>query len=200
MSPANERVRPTRRRGDARVQALLLALVVGLFFVATRAVPEVNGGVGAIAAVGFLLLAGTLASELVEPLGLPHISGYIAAGVVAGPYVLKLLDHGVVEHLSPVNTLALSLIALAGGAELKLDLVRRGLRSLVWSTCMQTGCGVAVHGRRLHGASRVIPFAHDLRLGAALRRRAPVGDARGGPQPRGGARHPGGASTARAAH
>ncbi|MGO8994650.1 MAG: cation:proton antiporter [Polyangiaceae bacterium] len=150
------------------VQALLLALVVGLFFVATRAVPDVNGGVGAIAAVGFLLLAGTLASELVEPLGLPHISGYLAAGVVAGPYVLKLLDHGVVEHLSPVNTLALSLIALAGGAELKLDLVRRGLRSLVWSTLLQTGFVFAVMAGVFAALRRVIPFAHDLAWGPLI--------------------------------
>ena len=61
-------------------EALLLALVFGVMFVATRAVPEVSGGVGAIAAVGFLLLAGTLASEIVEAIGLPHLSGYIAPG------------------------------------------------------------------------------------------------------------------------
>jgi Kef-type K+ transport system membrane component KefB len=121
-----------------------------------------------VAAVGFLLLAGTLASELVEAVGLPHLSGYIAAGVIAGPHVLKLLDHEVVERLSPVNTLALSLIALAGGAELKLDLVKRGLRGLVWATLVQsvvvllvmTGVFVALH--------RVIPFAQGLTLGALL--------------------------------
>jgi Kef-type K+ transport system membrane component KefB len=149
-------------------QALLLVLVFGLLFVATRAVPDVGGGVGAVAAVGFLLLAGTLASELVEAIGLPHLSGYIAAGVVAGPHVLRLLDHEVVERLSPVNTLALSLIALAGGAELKLDLVLRGLRSLAWAMLVQSVVVLLAMTGIFMALRRVIPFAQALPLGALL--------------------------------
>jgi len=148
-------------------EALLLALVFGMLFVATRAVPEVSGGVGVLAAVGFLLLAGTLASELVEAFGLPHLSGYIAAGVVAGPDVLKLLDHGVVEQLSPVNSLALSLIALAGGAELKLDLVKRGLRSLAWATFIQSSVVLLGMMAVFLGLRHMIPFARALPLSAA---------------------------------
>jgi Kef-type K+ transport system membrane component KefB len=131
-------------------------------------VPEVNGGVGAVAAVGFLLLAGTLASEIVEAIGLPHLSGYIAAGVVAGPYVLKLLDHAVVERLSPVNTLALSLIALAGGAELKLDLVKQGLKSLVWATFTQSVVVLLAMAGVFLGLRRIIPFAQALPLSGAI--------------------------------
>jgi Kef-type K+ transport system membrane component KefB len=148
------------------VQAVLFALVLGLLFVATRAVPEASEGVGVIAAVGFLLLAGTLASELVEAFGLPHLSGYIAAGVLAGPHVLHLLDHEVVERLSPVNTLALSLIALAGGAELKLDLVKRGLRSLAWSTLVQSAFVLTVMTGVFMGLRRMLPFASGLTLAA----------------------------------
>jgi Kef-type K+ transport system membrane component KefB len=149
-------------------ELLLCALVFGLLFVATRAVPEVNGGVGAVAAVGFLLLAGTLASEIVETIGLPHLSGYIAAGVIAGPHVLRLLDHDVVERLSPVNTLALSLIALAGGAELKLDLVRRGLRSLVWMTLVQSAVVLVAMTGVFMALRRAIPFAHSLTFSALV--------------------------------
>ena len=71
-------------------------------------------GMGAgsnIAAVGFLLLAGVLASELCEMIGLPHLSGYLIAGIVAGPHVLHLVQHETVEALSPINQLALALIA-----------------------------------------------------------------------------------------
>jgi Kef-type K+ transport system membrane component KefB len=160
---------PRRKTFVTRLtEALLLALVFGMMFLATRAVPEVNGGVGAVAAVGFLLLAGTLASEIVEAVGLPHLSGYIAAGVVAGPYVLKLLAHDVVERLSPVNTLALSLIALAGGAELKLDLVKRGLRSLVWATFTQSVVVLLAMAGVFLGLRRMIPFAQAMPLSAAV--------------------------------
>ena len=154
--------------GTRATEALLLVLVVGMLFVATRAVPDVSGGVGAVAAVGFLLLSGTLLSELVEAIGLPHLSGYIGAGIVAGPYVLRLLDHEVVTRLLPVNTLALSLIALAGGAELKLDLLKRGLRSLVWATLMQTVLVLVAMTGVFIGLRRVIPFAHNLAWGALL--------------------------------
>ena len=154
--------------GTRATEALLLVLVVGMLFVATRAVPDVGGGVGAVAAVGFLLLSGTLLSELVETIGLPHLSGYIGAGIVAGPHLLRLLDHDVVTRLLPVNTLALSLIALAGGAELKLDLVKRGLRSLVWATLVQTIVVLVAMTGVVIGLRRVIPFAHNLTWGPLL--------------------------------
>jgi Kef-type K+ transport system membrane component KefB len=149
-------------------QAFLLVLVFAMLFVATRAVPEIHGGVGAIAAVGFLLLAGTLASELVESLGIPHLTGYLLAGIVAGPHILNLIDHEVVDRLSPVNTLALSLIALAGGAELKLDLVKKGLRSLAWATLVQTLVVLVVIAGVFMALRRFIPFARALPLSGLL--------------------------------
>src|SRR5580693_1622501 len=116
---------------------LLLVGFSGLLFYVTRAVPEVHGGLWTISAIGFLLLAGTLTSELIEPLGLPHLTGYLIAGIASGPYVLKLVDEHTVKSLSPVNTLALALIALAGGAELDLTALRKGARSLAWASLVQ---------------------------------------------------------------
>jgi Kef-type K+ transport system membrane component KefB len=168
MNEAAASKRVTKTLATRAVETLLLALVFGMLFLATRAVPQVNGGVGVIAAVGFLLLAGTLASELVEAVGLPHLTGYIAAGVVAGPHVLRLLDRDVVQRLSPVNTLALSLIALAGGAELKLDLVMRGLRSLAWATLVQSVVVLAGMTGVFVLLRRAIPFADGLTLGGAF--------------------------------
>ncbi len=39
-------------------------------------------------ASGSFLLAGSLCAELIEPLKLPHLTGYLAAGLLTGPYVL----------------------------------------------------------------------------------------------------------------
>lgn len=119
------------------VQVVAIVASGFLFYVVTRAVPLVSGEVSAIAAVGFLLLAGTLLSELVEPLGLPHLTGYLVAGIVAGPNVLHLVDHEAVRVTSQVNALALALIAFSGGAELKLSTVREVWKSLVYSTVIQ---------------------------------------------------------------
>jgi Kef-type K+ transport system membrane component KefB len=90
-----------------------------------------------IAALGLLLTCGVLVGEILEAVKIPHLTAYLAVGVVAGPYVLKLVDHETVERLQTVNTLALALIAFAGGAELKIDLVKRSLRSLSASAFTQ---------------------------------------------------------------
>ncbi|HTB71855.1 MAG TPA: sodium:proton exchanger, partial [Polyangiaceae bacterium] len=110
----------TARRGVGfhLTHLLLLGGFSALIFYVTRVVPETQGSLWTIAAIGFLLLAGTLLSELLAPIGLPHLTGYLIAGIASGPYALKLVDEHTVKNLSMVNSLALSLIALGGGAEL----------------------------------------------------------------------------------
>jgi len=73
--------------------------------------------------------------------GMPHLSGYLFAGIIAGPHVLHLVDHVSVKRLEPVNTLAIALIALAGGAELRIDALKRSLRSLIIALGLQTVLG-----------------------------------------------------------
>jgi len=120
------------------VQAFALAVTFCVLFGATRLTPELKGELGTVAGVGFLLLAGTLLSELLETIGLPHLSGYLLAGIIGGPDVLELVDHHTVDQLSPVNTLALALIALAGGAELKVSTLRQVAKSLSYAMFMQS--------------------------------------------------------------
>ena len=133
----------------------------GLLWLATRLVPEFHGTGTLAGALGFLLLAGTLASELCEILSLPHLTGYILAGVVAGPHITGLIEHETATALDIVNTLALALIALAGGAELRLDQLKRGLRSLISATIAQAGVVLVLMTLAFVGLSRFIPFARD---------------------------------------
>jgi Kef-type K+ transport system membrane component KefB len=157
--------------GSRLVQLGALAVISGILYLTTRAVPAgVTGGgaVGTIASVGYVLLAGTLTAELVAIVKLPHITGYLLAGIVAGPHVAALIDERSVADLTTVNALALSLIALEGGAHLRLATLREGLRSLAWASVFQsvfvlvlmTGAFAAVHG--------AIPFARDLPAAAVL--------------------------------
>jgi Kef-type K+ transport system membrane component KefB len=150
------------------INALMLSAFGALVFYVTRLVPESESSVWTLAAVGFLLLAGTLASELAAPIGLPHLSGYLIAGIVAGPHVLRLVDAHTVHSLSPVNTLALALIALAGGAELDFEAVRKGIRSLSWALLVQTVMVLVVMTATFFAARPIVPFARSLPLGAAF--------------------------------
>ncbi len=149
------------------VQLGALVVISVILYLTTRAVPAAvhgapGGAVGTIASVGYILLAGTLTSELVAVIRLPHITGYLIAGIVAGPHVAALIDDRSVADLTTVNALALSLIALEGGAHLRVAALREGLASLAWGTLFQTafvlfgmaGVFVAIHA--------AVPFARGL--------------------------------------
>lgn len=140
------------------IQLLALGIVLGLGVVASRVTSGVGTQFGVIAGLGFLLILGILLSELLEVTGLPHLSGYLAAGAIAGPYVLHVLDHETVEHLSPVNTLALALIALAGGAELRLNTLKEVGRSIAVSLTIQSVLGFVVFTATFFALSRHVPF------------------------------------------
>jgi Kef-type K+ transport system membrane component KefB len=149
--------------GTRLVQALALTVTVSLLFAATRLTPQLRGELGTIAGVGFLLLSGTLLSELLETVGLPHLSGYLLAGIIGGPDLLELVDHHTVDHLSPVNTLALSLISLAGGVELKLGTLRQVAKSLTYAMLIQSVIVGVVMTTALFFLGRFVPSFAGLR-------------------------------------
>jgi hypothetical protein len=147
-SMTNGKVANGKSLAGRATDALSLAVVFGILYAGVHLAPGIQGewsrDAALIGAVGFLLLAGTLTSELVEVIGVPHLTGYLFAGIIAGPHVLHLVEHESVKQLEPVNTLAIALIALAGGAELRLDQLKRGLRSLVIALGLQTVIGMVL--------------------------------------------------------
>jgi Kef-type K+ transport system membrane component KefB len=150
------------------IQALSLLVTFGVLYGVTRVTPELESHLGSVAAIGFLLLAGTLLSELLETLGLPHLSGYLLAGIIGGPDVLHLVDHHTVDELSPINTLALSLIALAGGAELRVDTLRSVARGLAWATLIQSTFVLVCVAGVFMAISSYLPFAHGMTVKALI--------------------------------
>jgi Kef-type K+ transport system membrane component KefB len=158
----------TKAASTRAVQAVVLVALFGLLFAATRLVPELESQAGIIGAVGFLLLTGTLASEMVDIIGLPHLTGYLLAGIVAGPYVLRLMDHHTVSQLTTVNGLALALIAMEGGAELKIEGLRKSVRSLGWATLLQTLIVPIVMTGVMIACKPLIPFLSALNTSALI--------------------------------
>jgi Kef-type K+ transport system membrane component KefB len=137
-----------------------------VLFGATKLMPEGGGRGALVAATGFLLVAGTLSSELVEVIRLPHLSGYLLAGILAGPYVFKLIDAHTVHELTSINALALALIALEGGAELKLSILKEGLKSLALATLFQSLPILLLVAGVFIAARPLMPFAKNLDAGA----------------------------------
>ncbi len=153
------------------LQVIGLAASFALLWYTMRLAPHA-GTVANIAALGLFLMGGTLASELLEPLRIPHLTAYLAVGIVGGPYVLHLVSQESVDSLQSVNGLALALIAFAGGAELRLDMLKKSVRSLAWATVMQ--CFLVLVGMTLVflAASPLVPFANSggmkMLIGIAL--------------------------------
>jgi Kef-type K+ transport system membrane component KefB len=95
-------------------------------------------------AFGFVVLASYTIGGLVAQIRLPHITGYLIAGLVFGPSLTNALagldlpapfDKGilnaeVIEQLSLFDTLAVALIALTAGGELKIEGLKKGFRAI----------------------------------------------------------------------
>lgn len=148
--------------GERALQLVVLLVAIGLVWSAQRTMSGAPGALAAVTGLGLLLLAGTLVSELVEVIGLPHLTGYLLAGILVGPHVLGLVDHHTVERLGVVNSLALALIALAGGAELRVESLRRAARSLLWAHLLQLVAIIVVVGGVFIALRRHIPFLDGL--------------------------------------
>lgn len=93
---------------------------------------------------------------------LPLISGYILAGIVMGPYVLKLLDAQAVVDLRIVDEMALAFIAFSAGTHLYLPDIRHHIKSIGWIT-LSIAVGVPVAGTAtIYLLSDMIPFMADM--------------------------------------
>jgi Kef-type K+ transport system membrane component KefB len=149
---------PAARIAGAGVALLLIGLMLG----AARAVPGDPGPAGSLAAFGFILLAGSALAAVLEPIGFPHLTAYLLAGVLLGPHVLRVVDHRAVADLQVVNTVALALIALAGGAELRLAGLRGALRGLGWATLIHNAAGLLGMAAVFFVARPLVPFAREL--------------------------------------
>ncbi len=126
--------RARRRRMVGRV--LTLSVITAVAFLVVR-IPGDAGPAGTTMRLGYLLIASYLAGRVVRGLALPQITGYILVGIVVGPQVTGILDHASIGRLDILNEIALSLIALSAGGELRMRTVRKRLRSIVLITVSQ---------------------------------------------------------------
>lgn len=56
---------------------------------------------------------------------IPEVTGYVLVGVLLGISLLRILTPEILDHLEPVSTIALGIIAFIIGVELRLDVIRK---------------------------------------------------------------------------
>jgi Kef-type K+ transport system membrane component KefB len=96
--------------------------------------PYINPQQSTSIALGFILLFAFLAGKNINRIKLPQITGFLLAGILCGPYLMNFLGMEEVKNLQLLDGLALSLIALAAGGEMKIQQLRgrmKGLSSIV---------------------------------------------------------------------
>ncbi len=133
---------------DVLRKGLIVALLVGgVMLLHQFAAPGPIDHRG-LMSLGFVILAAYTIGELAEVLKLPHITGYLLAGLLLGPSTAHELAHlvhtplpppfdngilseNVIGQLSLLDTLALPLIALTAGGELHIHELRKGLKPIL---------------------------------------------------------------------
>ncbi|MCB0007221.1 MAG: cation:proton antiporter [Anaerolineales bacterium] len=112
----------------------------------------------------FLLIA--LAAKKIggwfSNLGLPYITGYLLTGIVAGPFVLKLLPTEATSALRYIDELSLGIIAFVAGSELYLKEIRSRLRSIGWISGGVLLFGLVIGGVAIFLLTELIPFTSGM--------------------------------------
>jgi Kef-type K+ transport system membrane component KefB len=154
--------------------SLLLAIVVTLMasaraFVGTSDPPY---GSGVALAFGFLVLAASMAGDIVASLKLPKLTGYLLLGIACGPATTGLLTPSMIDRLGLINGIAVGLIALAAGGEINIKELRPRLRFVGTATVFAVPSAiVACAGVLLALANRLEffgPMTWFQRVAAAL--------------------------------
>ena len=153
------------------MRVVLIAVLGLLMHSAQQFAPAAGVGSAPAAttlACGYLLLTAFLVGSLFKSFGLPRLTGYLTAGVVAGPQVLGLLDHEMVGNLRIFNGVAIALIALTAGTEMHFKTMRPLLRSIGW-LAFWCGIGTAVVLSLTAFVARdLLPFMNGLSVAQAL--------------------------------
>lgn len=146
---------------------LALALAAGAW-AALRTTGLVEARSEPLFALGFLAVAGTVAGAVAAVAGLPRLTGYLLAGILAGPQGFGVLSTDDVKALSLVNGLALALIALQAGGELTVETLKRIWRSVLYSSLAQILVVIAPMAGVFVVASPFIPFVQGFEQGPLL--------------------------------
>ena len=121
-----------------------------------------------LGAFAFTALAAFQIGRFSTRFHLPLISGYLLAGILAGPFILRFLDVANVESLRFLDEVSLAFIAFAAGSEMALDELRGRYRSIGWNTLTQIAAIYLLCGAAVFLLADVIPFMQELSTGGRL--------------------------------
>lgn len=123
--------------------------------------------------VAVIVLAGMIMAKIVGKFKLPHVTGYLLAGILIGPSVLNLVPKAPLDGLNIISEVALGFIAYTIGSEIKLEHLKKAGKSLITITLFESLTPVIlVTFSMIFIFKQPIPFA--ITLGAIAAATAPA--------------------------
>jgi Kef-type K+ transport system membrane component KefB len=153
------------------MRIILLIILAGLMQAAGSFAPSPGTGSGAAGtalAFGYLLLSAFFAGDLCESIRLPRLTGYLLAGIAAGPSALNLVSSVMTGNLRIFNGIAIALIALTAGVELDLREMRPLFRSIGWQIALAVLGTAVVLAATVYLGRGWIPFMRGMNLSQAI--------------------------------
>ncbi|MEO7987672.1 MAG: cation:proton antiporter [Gemmatimonadales bacterium] len=111
---------------------------------------------------GILLLTADTFGAVAHGVGLPRLVGYIVAGLALGPSLSGIVPVGVLEDLAMMKRLAIGLIGLLAGAELRIPDLRIRHRAILAILVLQATAVLGVVWALTIVTSEWVPFLEGL--------------------------------------
>jgi len=112
------------------VMGFVLALALMLFARQSGGAADAALPTSATVGLGFLLLASYVSGRLAKWSHMPRITGYLAMGILAGPYVYDLVPSEMLARLKGLDGVAVAFIALTAGGEMRIAFLRERARQI----------------------------------------------------------------------
>lgn len=87
--------------------------------------------------VAIIILSGMIMGRVVSKLKLPNVTGYLLAGILIGPSILKLIPKDVSDSLGIISEAALGFIAYSIGSEMNFKDLKKVGKSLITITAFE---------------------------------------------------------------
>jgi hypothetical protein len=113
---------------------------------------------------GILLLTADTFGALSHDAGLPRLVGYLLAGLALGPSVMAIVPAGVLEDLGMMKRLAVGVIGLLAGAELRPSDLRARWRAIFWILSLQVAAVLLAVWGAILLSHPWVPFLAELDL------------------------------------
>ncbi len=122
-----------RHRVLHRMLPLTLALI-GIAFMRDLTLGQPGVVESPTLGIGLLLIGAFIGGKSTAAIGLPRITGYLLLGVLVGPHVSGIVSKEMMQASKAIEGLAVALIALTAGGELRIPWIRRYAKRLALIT------------------------------------------------------------------